>query len=173
MTFRIAAMAAASCLMLSGVAEAQAPAAINNVDYTFIGLTYLGNKFQVDTGKLGETRASSKAVRDYAQLMDTSHVAVENNLVALLGRLHVTQPPASLLANAYKDLVRELSTQQGPSFDRDYVQGQISYQDANDALYRWEIQNGSNAELKDYARQTLVKIDDHKQRVEALAAAGE
>ena len=157
--------------MLSGTAWAQAPATLSNVDYTFIGLTYLGNKFQVDTGKLGETQASSKDVRDYARLMDTSHVAVENKLVALLGRLHVTQPPASLLEGAYKSLVRMLGTEQGTAFDHDYVQGQVDYQDANDALYRWEIQNGSNAELKEYARQTLVKIDEHKRSVEALSTA--
>jgi putative membrane protein len=61
--------------------------------------------------------------------------------------------------------------EQGAAFDREYVRSQLDYQHANDALYRWEIQNGSNPELKAYARETLPKIDDHMHRVEALLAA--
>jgi putative membrane protein len=167
---------AAAALMsvgLSGSALAQtsAPGALSRVDYAFIGQTNLGNGFQIDSGKLGETHAASAAVRDYASLMDTSHVAVENNLKALLSKLNVTPPPTSLLAGAYKGLVAFLARERGAAFDHDYVSGQMDYQRSNDALYRWEIQNGSNAELKAYARETLPKIDDHLHRAEALLAA--
>ncbi len=103
---------------------------LSPVDYTFIGLTYLGNQFQVDSGKLGETRAANAALRSYAALMDTSHVAVENRLVALLHKLGAVQPPASLLSGAYKSLTTMLAAEHGAEFDRDYVRGQIDYQNA-------------------------------------------
>jgi len=141
------------------------------VDYAFIAQTNLGNHFQIDTGKLGETHARSATVRDYAKLMDSSHVQVENNLMALLQKLNVEPPPATLLSGAYKGLVKILVGEQGAAFDREYVRSQLDYQHANDALYRWEIQNGSNPDLKAYARETLPKIDDHMHRVEALLAA--
>jgi len=141
------------------------------VDYAFIAQTNLGNQFQIDTGKLGETHARSAAVRDYAKLMDSSHVQVENNLMALLQKMNLGPPPASLMSGAYKGLVGILVGEQGAAFDRDYVRSQLDYQHANDALYRWEIQNGSNLALKAYARETLPKIDDHMHRVEALLAA--
>jgi predicted outer membrane protein len=38
------------------------------VDYAFIAQTNLGNQFQIDTGKLGETHARSTAVRVEALL---------------------------------------------------------------------------------------------------------
>jgi putative membrane protein len=141
------------------------------VDYAFIAQTNLGNHFQIDTGKLGETHARSAAVRDYATLMDTSHVQVENNLMALLQKMNLEPPPAKLLSGAYSGLVKILAGEQGAAFDREYVRSQLDYQHANDALYRWEIQNGSNPDLKAYARETLPKIDDHMLRVEALLAA--
>ena len=141
------------------------------VDYAFIAQTNLGNHFQIDTGKLGETHARSVAVRDYAKLMDSSHVQVENNLMALLQKMNLVPPPASLVSGAYKGLVSILEGEQGAAFDRDYVRSQLDYQHANDALYRWEIHSGSNPALKAYARETLPKIDDHMQRVEALLAA--
>jgi putative membrane protein len=165
--------AAIMAVCLSGPVSAQTAetGSLSPVDYAFIGQTNLGNGFQIDSGKLGETRAASPAVRDYATLMDTSHVEVENNLKALLTKLNVQPPPTSLLAGAYHSLVALLARERGAAFDRDYVNGQLDYQKGNDALYRWEIQNGSNEELKAYARATLPKIDDHWQRAKALAAA--
>jgi len=38
-------------------------------------------------------------------------------------------------------------------------------------LFEQEIQNGSDPELKEFARRTLPKIVDHLQRAEKLAAA--
>jgi putative membrane protein len=161
------------CVALTGAAIAQTsePNGLAPVDYAFIGQTNLGNHFQIDSGKLGETRAGSAAVRDYATLMDTSHVQVEDNLMALLHKMNVQPPPTSLLSGAYKSLIGIMAREHGAAFDRDYVNSQLDYQNANDALYRWEIQNGSNATLKAFARETLPKIDDHMRRVEALAAA--
>jgi putative membrane protein len=158
---------------LAGVADAASSGSVQlaPVDYAFIAQTNLGNQFQIDTGKLGETHALSSAVRDYATLMDSSHVQVENNLMALLQKMSLEPPPASLVSGAYKGLVGILVGEQGAAFDRDYLHSQLDYQHANDALYRWEIQNGSNPALRAYARETLPKIDDHLHRVEALLAA--
>jgi putative membrane protein len=165
--------AAAMLVAVAGAAGAGTleSAQLAPVDYAFIAQTHLGNHFQIDTGKLGETHAQSAAVRDYATLMDSSHVQVENNLMALLHKMNVEPPPTNLLSGAYKGLVKILNGEQGAAFDREYVRSQLDYQHANDALYRWEIQNGSNPDLKAYARDTLPKIDDHMHRVEALLAA--
>jgi putative membrane protein len=164
---------AAMFVALAGAASAASPESVQlaPVDYAFIAQTNLGNHFQIDTGKLGETHARSASVRDYATLMDSSHVQVENNLLALLQKMNLEPPQASLLSGAYEGLVKILVDEQGAAFDRDYVRSQLDYQHANDALYRWEIQNGSNPALIAYARETLPKIDDHMQRVEALLAA--
>ena len=173
MQHKILAMAAVMCVALTGGALAQTPepGTLAPVDYAFIGQTNLGNHFQIDSGKLGETRAGTAAVRDYATLMDTSHVQVENSLMALLHKMNVQPPPTSMLSGAYKSLTGIMAREHGAAFDRDYVNSQLDYQHANDALYRWEIQNGSDAELKAFARETLPKIDDHLHRAVALAAA--
>jgi putative membrane protein len=168
-----ASIISAAILALAGASGAGALESVQltPADYAFIAQTHLGNHFQIDTGKLGETHAGSAAVRDYATLMDSSHVQVENNLMALLQKMHVQPPPAKLLAGAYDGLLNVLAGERGDSFDREYVRSQLDYQHANDALYRWEIQSGSSPALKAYARETLPKIDDHLHRVEALLAA--
>ena len=166
------AVAVVASMALAGPARAETSdsGTLGLVDYAFIGQTNLGNQFQIESGKFGETHAGSDAVREYARLMDTSHVQVEQNLIALLHKMNVQPPPTSLLAGAYKSLIGTMARERGTAFDRDYVSSQLEYQNANDALYRWEIQNGSNVELKTFARETLPRIDDHMHRVEALAA---
>ena len=55
--------------------------------------------------------------------------------------------------------------------DHGYVNGQVQYQKGNAALIRQEIENGSDPELKQFASQTLPKIEDHLQRALRLAGA--
>ncbi len=172
---RTLAVFSACTISLAGLGTAiAAPSAgsttLSPVDYAFIGSTYLGNQYQVDTGKLGETHALHPAVKDYAQLMDTSHVEVQSKLVGLLKKKGLTQPTLTLLQGAYASVVQILSDEKGPAFERDYVSAQVHYQHSNDALYRWEIANGKDPALIAYAKVVLPKVDDHLDRAEKLAA---
>jgi predicted outer membrane protein len=87
-------------LTLAGAASAETSESVQlaSVDYAFIARTNLGDQFQIDTGKLGETHARSAGVRHYANLMGTSRVQVENNLMALLKKMDLEAPPALLAA---------------------------------------------------------------------------
>jgi putative membrane protein len=75
------------------------------------------------------------------------------------------------LQGAYGAMISTLKADHGAAFDRDYVNGQVEYQKGNAALFQQEIQNGADPDLKEFARQTLPKIEDHLQRVLNLAGA--
>jgi len=68
-------------------------------------------------------------------------------------------------------MVASLKADRAGSLDRDYIQGQVDYQKGNEALFRNEILNGSDPDLKQFARATLPKIVDHLDR--ALKLAGD
>jgi putative membrane protein len=180
MTGRIVRFGFASVLLVSavgtGIASAQtaapieAPATLNAVDFNFVGQANLGAPFQVDSGRLAETKGGSAAIRDYARLMVTSHIPVAAALTAILQQKNVA-PSNTLLHGAYDAMISTLEADTGAAFDRDYVNGQVEYQKGNAALFRQEIENGSDPELKQFARQTLPKIEDHLQRALRLAEA--
>jgi putative membrane protein len=159
-----------------GVACAQtgdpigAPATIDAIDFNFVGQANLDAPFQVDSGRLAERKGESAAIRDYAHLMVTSHVPVVNALTAILQQKTVT-PSNTLLHGAYDAMISTLKAELGEAFDRDYVNGQVEYQKPNAALFRQEIENGGDPELKQFASQTLPKIEDHLQRALRLAEA--
>jgi putative membrane protein len=159
-----------------GIANAQtaapteAPATLSAVDFNFVGQANLGAPFQVDSGRIAETKSPSAAIRSYAHLMVTTHIPVVDALNEILQRMHVT-PSNTLLHGAYDAMLFTLYADHGAAFDQNYVNGQVEYQKGNAALFQQEIQNGSDPDLKEFARQTLPKIEDHLQRALKLAGA--
>jgi putative membrane protein len=152
-------------------APPEVPATLNAVDFNFVGQANLGAPFQVDSGRLAETKSTSAAIRTYAHLMVTTHIPVVDALNVILKRKDIT-PSSTLLHGAYDAMIYTLTADRGAAFDRNYVNGQVEYQKGNAALFEQEIQNGNDPELKEFARQTLPKIVDHLQRAEKLAADG-
>ena len=151
-------------------APPEAPATLNAVDFNFVGQANLGAPFQVDSGRLAETKGTSAAIRSYAHLMVTSHIPVVDALNVILKRKNIARSN-TLLHGAYDATISTLEADRGAEFDRDYANGQVEYQKGNAALFEQEIQNGTDPDLKQFARQTLPKIVDHLQRAEKLAAA--
>jgi putative membrane protein len=151
-------------------APPETPATLNAIDFNFVGQANLGAPFQVDSGRLAEIKATHAAIRSYAHLMVTTHIPVVNALNVILKQKKIT-PSSTLLHGAYDAMVFTLNADRGTAFDRNYVNGQVEYQKGNAALFEQEIQNGSDPDLKEFARRTLPKIVDHLERAEKLAAA--
>jgi putative membrane protein len=150
-------------------ATSGSPPTLGAVDYNFVAQANLGAPFQVDSGRLGEQKATTAQMRDYAHLMVVTHIPVIDDLAAILQQKGVTAPPNTLLHAAYDTMIASLKAEHGAAFDRDYVNGQVDYQKGNAALFQYEIQNGTDLELKEFARRTLPKIEDHLQRALRLA----
>jgi putative membrane protein len=101
--------------------------------------------------------------------MVVTHIPVIDDLNAILRHNGATAPPNTLLHAAYDTMIASLKVGHGAAFDRDYVNGQVEYQKGNAALFQYEIHNGTDPDLKDFARRTLPKIEDHLQRALRLA----
>jgi putative membrane protein len=176
---RIASLGLACALLCSAgtiaaraqtAAPPEIPATLNAIDFNFVGQANLGAPFQVDSGRLAETKATNAAIRSYARLMVTTHIPVVDALNVILKQKNIT-PSNTLLHGAYDAVIFTLNADRGVAFDWNYVNGQVEYQKGNAALFEQEIANGNDPELKEFARQTLPKIIDHLERAEKLAAA--
>jgi putative membrane protein len=150
-------------------APKEAPTTLNAIDFNFVGQANLGAPFRVDSGRLAATKGTTTAIRDYARLMVTTHIPVVDALNTILQRKGVT-PSNTLLHGAYDSMIATLKADHGAAFDRHYVNGQVEYQKGNAALFQQEIQNGNDPDLKEFARATLPKIEDHLHRALKLAA---
>ena len=155
--------------LVTSAPAAQTPAAsapgasLGPADTYFVTQTSLGTPFQVDSGRLAETKGTTQAIRSYAELMVSSHISVNKALLAIL-KNKAPVPPPTLLKAAYAAMVSSLQHETGETLDADYVRGQVNYQRANTALYEYEIANGTDTDLKAFAQETLPKIQDHLAR---------
>ena len=137
------------------------------VDTYFVTQTSLGTPFQTDSGRIAQQQGGTEAIRSYAELMVSSHLAVNDALEAVMQQ-KAPVPPPTLLKAAYGSLISTLAVGKGSRFDVAYVRGQVAYQQANASLYQYEIDHGTDADLKAFALQTLPKIQDHLERALAL-----
>jgi putative membrane protein len=142
---------------------------VGPVDYNFVAQANLGAPFQIDSGRIAERKATGSDLQHYAHLMVITHIPVVDALNKILQRKGIVAPQNTLLHGAYNAMIASLNSEQGSTLDRDYVIGQVEYQQGNAALFRDEIRNGRDPDLKEFARQTLPKIEDHLKRAQQLA----
>src|ERR1700744_1660065 len=120
---RVAAGASANILLLlapgimpaygqSVIAPPEAPAALNAVDFNFVGQANLGAPFQVESGRLAERKGTSLAIRTYGHLMVTPHIPVVDALNVILRNKNIT-PSNTLLHGAYNEMLAELKADRG------------------------------------------------------------
>src|SRR5579871_42162 len=121
---------------------------LSPVDYNFVSQANLGAPFQVDSGRIAEKGATTATIRDYAHLMVVTHIPVVDALNRILANKNVKAPANTLLSGAYDTMISSLMAERGLTLDRDYIRGQVDYQKGNEALFRNEIENGSDPALK-------------------------
>jgi putative membrane protein len=164
-----------------GVARAQdtgkssdprpASSVLSPVDYLFVAQANAGAPFQIDSGRLAETKAMTPAIREYARLMAATHVSLKDALDEILQRKGIQAPPEPLLQGAYRATMASLEAAQSvQTFERDYLSGQVEYQKGNAALFQEEIQNGADPVLKEFARAILPRVQDHLQQASKVSA---
>jgi len=83
-----------------------------------VSQTSLGTPFQVDSGRLAETKRTTQTIRSYAELMVSSHITVNNTLLAIL-KNKGSIPPPTLLKAAYSTTISTLQHESGQTFDAD------------------------------------------------------
>lgn len=145
-----------SSLVFLGSAAVFADAVPN--DAQIAAIVVAANSVDVNAGELAKTNASSKEVKEFAQLMVTDHTAVNSQAVALVTKLKVTPEEnatsQSLKAGGAKN-VATLKTLKGAAFDKAYVDNEVAYHSAVlDAVNQVLIPNATNPELK----ALLVKV---------------
>jgi putative membrane protein len=150
---RLTAFAAALALAAVNAAAATGPS-----DAQIADIVVTANQVDIDAGKLAQSRAQSKEVKEFAGTMVTDHSGVNKSAVALVTKLHVTPEPNDTSKSLQKggdDNIAALKKLSGAAFDKAYVDHEVAYHQAVlDALDKTLIPSAQNAELK----ALLVKV---------------
>jgi putative membrane protein len=131
----------------------------------------LGDMYEIQSSQLAAKRATSPAVKKFAQQMVTDHNATTNALKAALASANVPATPPTSLDPRRADMLRQLQGASGPAFDRMYVQQQMTAHQEALALHSSYAKGGDTPPLRTLAGQTAEKVQSHIDMLRQMPSA--
>ena len=136
-----------------------APDHANAQDLLFVRQASLGNRAEVELGKMAQSKGSEAAVKEFAQRMQKEHAQSLERLTKA-GRATKVELPKDLDAE-HKRVRDELGKLSAAEFDKAYLATQIEAHQRTANLLLWHLSYGQNAGLLRYSADTLPVVLDH------------
>jgi len=137
-------------------------AAIAPLDRQFIVDAAQGGMAEVSLGQMAMQRATSDAVKQYAQRMVREHTQANTELIRLATQKGDT-PPTDM-GPRYRAVMDRLSQLPRARFDQAYInEAGINGHLESEAVYRRQTELGQDRDLKAFAARILPKVQDHLQ----------
>ncbi len=136
-------------------------------------IAYTADEIDIKAGQLAKKNSKNAKVTAFADDMIRDHTAVNEKALALLKKLKVEpqdNETSRTLAKQGEAQLQKLSSLQGETFDKAYVESEVAYHRlVNETLRTTLIPAASNAELKDLLSTGLKLFEGHQQHAEQLA----
>lgn len=138
----------------------------------FARMAAISDMFEIQSSQMAEQRSQNPQVKQFAQRMVTDHTKTTNEMKQLMqqagsGPLHNMQMPSGL-DQKHQALLTQLQQAQGPQFDQMYIQQQVQAHQMAVDMFQNYARSGDNAQLKQFASQTLPALQQHLQMAQEL-----
>lgn len=135
---------------------------------TFANTAGAGDHYEIEAGKLAESKATTQGLKDFGKMMVAGHTQTTANLKAIGAKLSpALVPDPQLNAQQEADLaaLREAS---GADFDAKYKAQQIAAHEGALALMKDYAANGDVPQIKKFASDTQKIVEMHLAKIKAL-----
>jgi putative membrane protein len=160
-TYSLAALGLAGVLLAAGPAVAQ-----DKAEQGFVTKAIQSNLAEVQMGKLAEQKGQDSRIRDFGKTLEQDHSANNQKAEALAQSLNITPPKAPDAEQ--KRMYERMSKLSGANFDREFASHMVTDHRKDIAEFSQEAKS-SNAQVANYATQTLPDLKKHLQIAEGLA----
>lgn len=168
--FRTALLATALAFAMAGTAFAQAAAP---TDPQIAHIAYTAGQIDIAAAEQALKKSKTPEVVEFANEMARDHKAVNDQALALVGKLGVTpedNDTSKALTAAATAKAAELEALDGAAFDAAYIANEVAYHTTvNGALSTVLIPAAQNAELKALLETGLTLFTEHQKHAEHLA----
>jgi putative membrane protein len=126
---------------------------------------------EVEMGKLAVSKATSDAVKQFAQHMIDDHTKANDELKQIAEQKRIKLPSA--LDAAHRRVMTDLKAASGESFDRRYIaEAGIKDHQKAQKLFESAEKNANDADVKAYAAKTLPDINKHLEMARDIGGIG-
>ena len=163
--FIISALAAAAV----ACAGPAAFAAVSKKDQEFFTKAAGGGMFEVEAGKLAQSRGQSEGVKSFGGMLEKDHSAANEELKTLASKKGATLPTA-VPAKMQKKLDK---LGKAKHFDKDFIK-EVGLEDhkADIAMFEKVSKTADDADVKAFATKTLPTLKEHLHHAEGLKKGG-
>ena len=153
------ASAFAATLSLAAIGAGYAAEQVSDKDKAFVAKVSQGGMYEVELGKVAETKGARQDIKDQGNTEMHDHMLVGEKLKSIAAGAGLPFPD-SLNAEfqARLDRMKGLS---GAAFDSAYVKDMKAIHDADGAAFATEAKDGTNADLKAFAAETRRIVQRH------------
>ena len=128
-------------------------------DQQFVDFAGQTDMLEANVGQFASQNAVRQDIKDYAQMLTTDHTNDYNQLTAAAVKANVTVPKG--LDAQHQKMAATLEKLKGGAFEMHFITDMISGHTQAISKYKWESENGTNADLKAYATQVLPTLQKH------------
>lgn len=151
-----------------GAAVGQTSAATLGANDTdaFVSNASQSDMYEVEAGKVAQSRSKNDAVKSFAAMMVSDHTAMMNEMKPLVAAAQKT--PAAALDERRQGFIDNLKAATAADFDRTYIAQQAAAHEEALTLMRGYADNGGDAGLKAGAAKAVPKIQAHLDQAKSL-----
>lgn len=156
--------------VLAAMAAIPAHAQMNKMSATdrmFVMKVAQGNMAEVMSSRLALKKSKDEKVRMIAEMLIKEHGQAQADLKSTAKTLKY-KLPASTDAK-HKAMYRKLSRLSGMTFDKAYMMGQVGDHYATIALFKKELENGSDSNIRNFAAKYQPGIENHTKMITSTA----
>jgi putative membrane protein len=142
--------------------------ALDKADQKFIMDAAEGGLFEVEAGKLAESKGQDAQVKSFGSTLVKDHTAANDELKTLASRKGVTLPTA-LPKDKQKDLDKLSNSKK---FDKDFIE-HVGEKDHKKDIKKFEkaAKDAKDPDVKAFAAKTLPTLQTHHQTAESIEKA--
>jgi putative membrane protein len=146
-------------LAFTRVMAADTPVAFSDADKAFVAKVSQGGMYEVELGKLAETKGVAQDIKDSGNTETHDHMLVGDKLKSIMEANGMSFPTAlNAEMQARLDKMNALSADQ---FDAAYIADMKKIHDADGAAFAKEAKSGTNPDLKAFAAETHRIVERH------------
>src|SRR4030095_15116416 len=134
---------------------------------TFVKEAAEGGMMEVQLGKLAQEKAGDEKAKQFGKKMDQDHSKVNDELKKIAADKGVQL--STDLDKKHKAKVDKLTKLSGADFDKQYMDAMVSDHKEDIKKFQRIADKGKDADLKQFASQTLPTLKEHLQLAESTA----
>lgn len=149
--------------------QQQAGSKLSATDRTFLKKAAEGNMAEVEMGKLGQQKGTSSQVKQLADRLVNDHQQNQQTLQSLAQKEGATLPTS--VAPNHQALKARLEKLNGAAFDKAFATEAVREHHKDIAEFKRAQSSTKNPDVKNYAAQTLPKLQEHLQLAQTAGGA--